>query len=76
MGEVPVRVSASSPGGGEPSALPTHGAQRLPGVDVDSYSLKLEDEDGFAGDKAAVEPAGRTGEAVRPPSGSAGRRRS
>jgi hypothetical protein len=48
----PVRLSASSPNAGEPSASPTHGAQRLPSVDVDSYSLKLEDGDGFAGDKA------------------------
>jgi predicted NBD/HSP70 family sugar kinase len=30
-----------------------HGAQRLPSVDVDSYSLKLEDGDGLAGDKAS-----------------------
>jgi hypothetical protein len=32
--------------------LPIHGAQRLPSVDVDSYSLELEDEKGYAGDKA------------------------
>jgi len=32
--------------------LPIHGAQRLPSVDVDSYSLELEDETGYAGDKA------------------------
>jgi hypothetical protein len=45
-------VNASSPKAGEQSALPTHGARRLPSVDVDSYSLELEDGDGFAGDKA------------------------
>lgn len=32
--------------------MPTHGAQRLPSVDVDSYSVELEDEEGFSGDKA------------------------
>ena len=32
--------------------LPTHGARQLPSVVVDSYSLELEDEEGFAGDKA------------------------
>src|SRR3982074_2600376 len=45
-------MSASSPTTGEQSALPTHGGRRLPSVDVDSYSLELEDGDGFAGDKA------------------------
>jgi predicted NBD/HSP70 family sugar kinase len=30
-----------------------HGASSLPGITVDSYSLELEDEDGFAGDKAS-----------------------
>ena len=29
-----------------------HGASRLPSVDVDSYSLELEDEEGFVGDQA------------------------
>jgi predicted NBD/HSP70 family sugar kinase len=45
-------MSASSPATGDQSALPTHGGRRLPSVDVDSYSLELEDGDGFAGDKA------------------------
>jgi predicted NBD/HSP70 family sugar kinase len=30
-----------------------HGAASLPGINVDSYSLELEDDDGFAGDKAS-----------------------
>jgi predicted NBD/HSP70 family sugar kinase len=33
--------------------LPTHGAKRLPSVDVDSYNLEIEDEDGFVGDRAS-----------------------
>jgi hypothetical protein len=32
--------------------LPTHGARSLPSIEVDAYSLELEDEEGFAGDKA------------------------
>src|SRR5688572_30603269 len=32
--------------------LPTHGAATLPSVEVDSYNLEIEDEDGFIGDKA------------------------
>jgi predicted NBD/HSP70 family sugar kinase len=36
----------------EHAALPTHGAQTLAHVEVDSYSIELEDEEGFAGDKA------------------------
>jgi predicted NBD/HSP70 family sugar kinase len=31
--------------------LPTHGAEVLPSVIVDSYNLEIEDEDGFIGDK-------------------------
>jgi hypothetical protein len=38
--------------GGEQPTLPTHGAEILPDVEVDSYSVELEDEEGFAGDKA------------------------
>jgi predicted NBD/HSP70 family sugar kinase len=38
--------------GNEPATLPTHGAQTLPDVEVDSYSIELEDDEGFAGDKA------------------------
>src|SRR5215510_4693222 len=33
--------------------LPTHGAASLPSVEVDSYNLELEDEEGFVGDKAS-----------------------
>ncbi len=32
--------------------LLTHGAMQLPEVEVDSYSLEVQDDDGFAGDKA------------------------
>jgi len=37
-----------------PSAgtLPAHGARTLPSVDVDSYNLEIEDDEGFIGDKA------------------------
>ncbi len=31
--------------------LPTHGADVLPSVTVDSYNLEIEDDDGFIGDK-------------------------
>jgi len=34
------------------ATLPTHGARSLPLVTVESYSVEIEDEDGFAGDKA------------------------
>jgi hypothetical protein len=36
----------------ERPTLLAHGMMRLPSVEVDSYSLELEDEDGFAGDQA------------------------
>jgi predicted NBD/HSP70 family sugar kinase len=32
--------------------LPTHGASSLPSVEIDSYNLEIEDEEGFVGDKA------------------------
>ena len=35
----------------EQATLPTHGAAVLPSVQVDSYNLEVEDEDGFIGDK-------------------------
>ena len=35
------------------ASLPTHGAKRLPSVEVDSYNLEIEDEDGFVGDRAS-----------------------
>ena len=37
----------------EKATLPTHGASVLPSVQVDSYNLEVEDEDGFIGDKAS-----------------------
>jgi hypothetical protein len=33
--------------------LPTHGASTLPSVEVESYNLEIEDEEGFVGDKAS-----------------------
>ena len=44
------RTMAKDP---EQSTLPTHGAAVLPSVEVDSYNLEVEDEDGFVGDKAS-----------------------
>ena len=37
------------------ATLPTHGTRWFADVEVDSYSLKLEDAEGFAGDKANKE---------------------
>ncbi len=37
----------------ETLSLPTHGARVLPSVEVDSYNVEIEDEDGFVGDKAS-----------------------
>ena len=31
----------------------THGATRLPSVDVDSYNAELKDDEGFLGDRAS-----------------------
>ena len=31
----------------------THGASRLPSVEVDSYNLELKDDEGFVGDRAS-----------------------
>jgi len=36
-----------------PPTVATHGAERLPSVDVASYNLELEDEEGFLGDRAS-----------------------
>jgi predicted NBD/HSP70 family sugar kinase len=36
----------------KPGQLPTHGALVLPSVEVKSYNVEIEDEDGFIGDKA------------------------
>jgi predicted NBD/HSP70 family sugar kinase len=35
------------------ATLPTHGASVLPSVEVDSYNLEVEDDEGFVGDKAS-----------------------
>ena len=43
-------MSKSEP---ETLSLPTHGARVLPSVEVDSYNVEIEDEDGFVGDKAS-----------------------
>ena len=37
----------------ERPTLPTHGAQTLPSVEVDSYNIEIEDEEGFIGDRAS-----------------------
>jgi hypothetical protein len=33
--------------------LPTHGASRLPAVEVESYNIELKDDEGFIGDRAS-----------------------
>lgn len=45
-------VNAKPSSTGDRPTLLTHGSAKLPGVTVDSYSLELEDEHGYAGDKA------------------------
>jgi ROK family len=35
------------------TGIASHGATRLPSVDVDSYNIELKDEDGFVGDRAS-----------------------
>jgi len=35
------------------TGIVSHGATRLPSVDVDSYNIELKDEDGFLGDRAS-----------------------
>jgi predicted NBD/HSP70 family sugar kinase len=42
----------TGPGTPQPT-LPTHGASTLPSVEVDSYNVEIEDEDGFVGDRAS-----------------------
>jgi predicted NBD/HSP70 family sugar kinase len=44
--------SAPSKPPNDQSTLPTHGARTLPAVEVESYSVELADDEGFAGDKA------------------------
>ena len=34
-------------------AVAAHGATRLPSVDLDSYNVELEDDEGFIGDRAS-----------------------
>jgi hypothetical protein len=36
-----------------PSAISTHGATRLPAVDVESYNVELKDDEGLLGDRAS-----------------------
>jgi len=43
-------MSSRSP---DTNPLPMHGAKRLPSVEVDSYNLEIEDEEGFVGDRAS-----------------------
>ena len=38
--------------GSERATLPIHGSASLPSVEVDSYNLELEDDEGFVGDQA------------------------
>jgi predicted NBD/HSP70 family sugar kinase len=38
---------------GSATALVTHGARRLPAVDVDSYNVEIRDDEGFLGDRAS-----------------------
>jgi predicted NBD/HSP70 family sugar kinase len=40
-------------GNAEAGQFPTHGASLLPSVEVKSYNVEIEDEDGFVGDKAS-----------------------
>ena len=35
------------------TGIATHGAERLPSVDVDSFNIEMKDEDGFLGDRAS-----------------------
>ncbi|MGY3645790.1 hypothetical protein ACVWW2_001081 [Bradyrhizobium sp. LM4.3] len=35
------------------TGIATHGAARLPSVDVDSLNIEMKDEDGFLGDRAS-----------------------
>jgi predicted NBD/HSP70 family sugar kinase len=37
----------------EQPTLPTHGAATLPSVEIDTYNVEVEDDDGFVGDKAS-----------------------
>ena len=45
--------NAMAKGNAETGQLPTHGASTLPSVEVKSYNVEIEDEDGFVGDKAS-----------------------
>ncbi len=40
-------------GAAQASGIATHGASRLPSVEIDSYNIELKDEDGFLGDRAS-----------------------
>jgi predicted NBD/HSP70 family sugar kinase len=53
--------------GSDQATLPTHGAQTLPAVQVDSYSVELEDDEGYAGDKANKDAFFRILDEIRKP---------
>src|SRR5262245_54708750 len=46
-------------------AVAGHGAQRLPSVEVDSYNVELEDNEGFIGDRASKGAFRKTIESIR-----------
>jgi predicted NBD/HSP70 family sugar kinase len=63
------------PGRERPSqqpTLPTHGAPTLPSVEVESYNVEIEDEEGFVGDKATKGAFRDLLEGVRKPLRAAG----
>lgn len=43
----------SSKSEGQAPNLPVHGAATLPSVEIDSYNLEIEDDEGFVGDRAS-----------------------
>src|SRR5206468_13115779 len=58
-GSPPVMPQNSSKGRGKmaedttiTTGIASHGASRLPSVDVDSFNIELKDDDGFLGDRA------------------------
>jgi predicted NBD/HSP70 family sugar kinase len=65
----------TKPGRERPSqqpTLPTHGAPTLPSVEVESYNVEIEDEEGFVGDKATKGAFRDILEGVRKPLRAAG----
>jgi predicted NBD/HSP70 family sugar kinase len=49
------------------TGIASHGAARLPSVDVDSFNLELKDDDGFLGDRASKAAFRRILDALRKP---------